>query len=145
MNISDCMTREVRLIGPDATIQEAARLMAECDSGALPVSDDDRLIGMITDRDIAIRAIAQGLGPDAKVGEAMSGDLCYCYEDQPVGEVLRNMSELQIRRMPVVNRQKRLVGVVSLGDLARAGETHLAGAALNDISQPGGQHSQTTH
>jgi len=145
MKTSQCMTREVRLADPEMTLRDAARLMADCDSGVLPVGENDRLVGMITDRDIAIRAIAKGLGPDAKVREAMSSDVRWCYEDEDSEEVLSTMADQQIRRMPVLNRQKRLVGIVSLGDLAKEHETRSAGAALSDISRPGGLHSQTAH
>jgi CBS domain-containing protein len=100
---------------------------------------------MLTDRDIAIRGVARGFGPDAKVREAMSPEVRWCYEDDDAEEALATMAEEQIRRMPVVNRDKRLVGIISLGDLATAHETRAAGAALSDISQPGGQHSQTGH
>src|SRR4051812_36458356 len=115
MRISEAMTRDVRLAKPDQTIQEAAKLMAEIDSGALPVTDGDRLIGMITDRDIAIRAVAQGKGPQASVREVMSPDVKYCFDDEDTDEVAHNMADIQVRRLPVVNRDKRLVGIISLG------------------------------
>lgn len=145
MKISQCMTREVRLADPEMTLREAAKLMADCDSGVLPVGESDRLVGMITDRDIAIRAVANGLGADATVGEIMSRDVRWCYEDDDSEEVLSTMADQQIRRMPVLNRQKRLVGIISLGDIAQEHEVRSTGAALSDISRPGGLHSQTTH
>jgi CBS domain-containing protein len=145
MNVGDCMTREVRLADPDETIREAALAMAECDAGALPVGKDDRLVGMITDRDIAVRAVASGKGPDAKVRDVMSAEIAYCYEDEPIEDVLENMAELQVRRMPVVDRGKRLVGIISLSDLAANGGTARIGEALGGIARPGGQHSQTLH
>lgn len=145
MRVSECMTRDVRIAAPDDTIQAAAQTMAEVDAGSLPVGDDDRLVGMITDRDIAIRAIAEGLGPDATVRAVMSAEVRYCYEDENIDDVLRNMGDLQVRRLPVINRDKRLVGIVSLGDLALDGPTRNAAKALSDISQPGGLHSQTAH
>jgi CBS domain-containing protein len=103
------------------------------------------MVGMITDRDIAVRGVAEGKGPDARIREVMSGEVKYCFEDEEVDDVLRNMGEIQVRRLPVVNRDKRLVGIVSLGDLAANGEAKQAGKALDGISQPGGEHSQTAH
>jgi len=143
MRVSECMTREVRIANPDETIREAAMMMANIDAGFLPVGQNDRLVGIITDRDIAIRGIAEGKGPDAKIREVMSSEVRYCFEDDDVEEVLENMGELQVRRLPVLNREKRLVGIVSLGDLATNGESEDAGDALSNISRPGGEHSQT--
>ena len=145
MRVSECMTREVKLAAPSDTIAEAAKTMAQLDAGVLPVGDNDRLVGMITDRDIAIRGVAQGKGPDARVGDVMNAEVKFCFDDQEVGDVLRRMGELQLRRMPVLNHDKRLVGIVSLGDMAANGETQKAGDALCDISRPGGQHSQSLH
>jgi CBS domain-containing protein len=116
--------------------------LAQFVAGALPVRDHDRLVGMITDRDITVRAIAQGKGPTATVGEVMSPEVLYCYEDQDIEEVLRNMADIKVRRLPVLNREKRLVGIVSLGDLAANCATGRSGEALSTISQPGGEHSQ---
>ena len=118
MKVREAMTRDVRLVRPDQTIREAAHLMAELDIGALPVEKDDRLVGMITDRDIAVRAVAEGRGPDTPVRDVMSAEVKYCYEDQTIDEVTRNMGEQRIRRLPVLTREKRLVGILSLGDLA---------------------------
>jgi CBS domain-containing protein len=145
MRVADCMTRDVRLANPDETIREAAQEMAECDAGVLPVGENDRLVGMITDRDIAVRGVACGLGPDAKVREVMSQEVRYCFDDDDVEDVLQNMGELQVRRLPVLSRDKRLVGIVSLGDLSARSSPSEAGEALSDISRPGGQHSQTPH
>ena len=146
MKVSECMTREVQLADPNDTIADAAQAMARLDAGALPVGQNDRLVGMITDRDIAIRGIALGKGPDAKVAEVMNAEVRYCFDDQEIGEVLRNMGELQVRRMPVLDHDKRLVGIISLGDLAAAdGQAQQAGDALHDISRHGGQHSQAAH
>ena len=147
MRVSECMTREVQLADPNDTIADAAMAMARLDAGVLPVSENDRLVGMITDRDIAIRGVALGRGPDAKVADVMNAEVKYCFDDQEIGEVLRNMGELQLRRMPVLNHDKRLVGIISLGDMAMAanGQAQLTGDALCDISRPGGQHSQTAH
>ena len=145
MKISECMTRDVRIADPEMSLKDAAQLMGGCDAGALPVGENDRLVGMLTDRDIAIRGVAQGRGPDAKVREAMSQEVRWCYEDDDIEEVLSTMADEQIRRMPVLSREKRLVGIISLGDLAKEHETRAAGAALSDISRTGGQHSQTAH
>jgi CBS domain-containing protein len=145
MKISECMTRDVQLADPDMSLRAAAQRMADCGSGVLPVGENDRLVGMLTDRDIAIRGVARGLGPDAKVGEAMTREVRWCFEDEDADEVLSTMADEQIRRMPVLSREKRLVGIISLGDLAKEHETRAAGAALSDISRTGGQHSQTAH
>jgi CBS domain-containing protein len=144
MKVREAMTRDVRLVRPDQPIREAARLMAELDIGALPVEEQDRLVGMITDRDIAVRAVAVGRGPDTPVREVMSPEIKYCFEDQSIDEVTQTMGELRVRRLPVLNREKRLVGILSLGDLAiDEGAQDEAGEALGGISRPGGQHSQS--
>ena len=145
MKVSNCMTNEVQIANPDQTIREVAQVMARLDAGSMPVGDNDRLVGMITDRDIAIRGIAMGKGPDAKVSDVMSPDVKYCFDDEEVEEVLHNMGDLQVRRLPVLNRDKRLVGIISLGDLATNGDTADAGEALSGISKPGGEHSQTAN
>lgn len=143
MRIQDIMTRDVRICDPDQPIREAARLMAEADSGFLPIGKNDRLVGMLTDRDIAVRAVARGLSPDTPVSEIMSREVLYCTEDDDVDDVCENMSEEQIRRLPVVNQDKRLVGVVSLSDIARSqGGDEEAGSALAGICRPGGEHNQ---
>ncbi|MDY6946026.1 MAG: CBS domain-containing protein [Pseudomonadota bacterium] len=144
MKIRDAMTQDVRMVRPDQTIREAAQLMAQLDIGALPVQDNDRLVGMITDRDIAVRAVAEGKGAEASVRDVMTNEIKYCYDDQTVEEVTRNMGEQRIRRLPVMNRDKRLVGILSLGDLAQEEDSlDEAGEALCGISRPGGEHSQS--
>jgi CBS domain-containing protein len=144
MKDREAMTRDVQLVKPEQPISAAAKLMADLDIGALPVQENDRLVGMITDRDIAVRAVALGRGPDTPVGEVMSREIKYCYEDQSVDEVTQNMGQLRIRRLPVLNRDKRLVGILSLGDLAiDESARDEAGEALGGISRPGGQHSQS--
>ena len=145
MKVKDCMTNDVRIATPEETLCEAAKMMAELDAGILPVADGDRLVGMVTDRDIAIRGVAAGKGPDAKVREVMSAEVKYCFDHEDIADVLRNMGNIQVRRLPVLNSAKRLVGIVSLGDLATNGAAVMAGNALNNISQPGGDHSQTRH
>jgi len=143
MRVAEVMTRNVRLIEPNQTIRDAARLMAEMDAGIMPVREGDRLVGMITDRDIAVRAVAQGRGPDTPVREVMTDEVKYCFEDEDTAAVERNMAEIQVRRLPVLTRDKRLVGILSLGDLAMSDKAAKVGAAVAGISQPGGQHSQT--
>jgi CBS domain-containing protein len=143
MRVNEAMTRDVVLANPDETIQQAARMMASLDAGVLPVSDGDRLVGMITDRDIAIRGIAEGMGPNAKVRDVMSAEVKYCFDDQDLDEATRNMAEIQVRRLPVVDRDKRLVGILSLGDIAVMSGNGAAGEALAGISRPGGVHNQT--
>ena len=137
MQIKDVMTSEVHLIDPGAKIVEAARAMRDEDIGALPVGEGDRLVGMVTDRDIVVRALAVGRQPDSTpVREAMSDRLLYCFDDQSTEEVAANMADNQVRRLPVLTREKRLVGIVSLGDLSSNGATREAGEALRSISEP---------
>jgi CBS domain-containing protein len=113
--------------------------------GALPVQQDDRLVGMITDRDIAVRAVAEGKSPDTPVREVMSQEVLYCFDDQEVKDVTRNMGEVKVRRLPVVNRDKRLVGIISLSDLPLNEEPSLTASAIAKISKHRGRHSQATH
>ena len=141
MQISECMTTDVRIVSPDDTIQSAARIMGEIDAGILPVGENDRLVGFVTDRDIAIRAVAHGRSAATPVDEVMTREVKYCYADEDVDDVLDNMADLQIRRLPVLDRNKRLVGIVSLSDLADD-ETKHTGEALREIAQPSAQHSQ---
>ena len=143
MKVSEAMTKDVRIASPEETIQQAARTMASLDAGVLPVGEKDHLVGMITDRDIAIRGVAQGKGPDAKVREVMTQEVKYCFDDQDLKEVTRNMADIQVRRLPVLNRDKRLVGILSLGDIAVSRDAKGAGDALRGISRPGGEHTQT--
>ena len=143
MKVNEAMTRDVRVASPEETIQKAAQAMASLDAGVLPVGEEDHLIGMITDRDIAIRGIAKGKGPKVKVREIMTEDVKYCFDDQEIEEVTRNMADIQVRRLPVLNREKRLVGILSLGDIAISRDGKGAGEALCGISQPGGDHTQT--
>ena len=142
MKVSKCMTRDVELVSPTQTIRDAAQMMAELDAGALPVQQDDRLVGMITDRDIAVRAVAQGKSPETPVRDVMSPEVLYCFDDQEIEDVSRNMGEVKVRRLPVVNRDKRLVGIISIGDLALKEEQTLTGSTIARISRTGGNHSQ---
>jgi CBS domain-containing protein len=142
MEIRNIMSSEVKLVHPEQPIRDAARIMAEIDSGVIPVSDEDRLVGMITDRDIAVRAVAAGKSPDTPISQVMSHEVKYCFESDEVDEVAANMADIKLRRLPVLNREKRLVGIVSLGDIATCDEAENAGSALSGISEPGGEHSQ---
>jgi CBS domain-containing protein len=142
--VADVMSTDVRVANPEDTVQHAARLMREEDTGVLPVGEGDRLVGMVTDRDVALRLAAEGKDPaNTKVREVMTPEVRYVFEDEQIEHVADNMAEQQIRRLPVVNRDKRLVGIVSLSDISRKGRRpHLAGQALGGIAHQGGQHSQ---
>jgi len=142
MKVEKAMSRDVRVATPGQTIAEAAQIMAEIDSGILPVGTDDQLIGMITDRDIAIRGVAKGCGPDTKVHEVMTADVKYCFEDEDIAHIAKNMSDLQVRRLPVLDRQKRLVGILSLADIVSE-DKNSAVKALHGISAEGGMHGQS--
>lgn len=135
MKISEVMTRHVEIILPEQTIQEAASLMQRVDTGALLVHEGDRLVGMVTDRDIAIRAVARGLGPETPVREVMTGNIRYCFEDEDVQHVAQNMADIQVRRLPVLNREKRLVGVVSLGNIASIRSSRTSDTVLQGVAQ----------
>jgi CBS domain-containing protein len=143
MKACDAMTPEVQLCTPDDTLKDAAQAMAALGVGLLPVTDNERLVGMISDRDIAIRGVGMGRGPESRVGDVMTADVKYCYEDQELDEVSANMGDIQVRRLPVLNRDKRLVGIIALGDIALIQGGNGTGAALSRISRPGGQHVQT--
>ena len=138
MRVSEVMTQGVEGIGPDATLQEAAAKMKSLDVGPLPVCDNDRLVGMVTDRDITVRATAEGDAPtDVRVRDVMTPEVIYCFEDDLVEDAARLMAAKQVRRLVVLNRDKRMVGIVSLGDLAvKTGDEQLAGNALEGISEP---------
>ena len=139
MKIKSLMTSKVECIRPEATLEQAARRMRDLDVGPLPVcGDEDRLVGIVTDRDITIRAVAQGMDPKTMlVREVMTPSILYCFEDQDVEEAARLMKEHQIRRLVVLNRQKKLVGIISLGDLAvETGDDLMAGELVEAISQP---------
>jgi CBS domain-containing protein len=144
MNVADCMTRDVTIVTPNDTIQQAARIMGQIDAGILPVGENDRLVGMITDRDIAVRAVGEGKDPaQTRVRDVMTTEVRYVYEDDVVADAADTMAELQIRRLPVINREKRLVGIISLADIAREHEPRETGEALQGISRPGGPHTQS--
>jgi len=142
MIVREAMSRDVKTVGPEQPIQDAARIMLDIDIGALPVGENDRLVGMITDRDIAVRGVAAGKSASALVREVMTPEVRYCFDDEDAAHVARTMADEQIRRLPVIDRDKRLVGIVALADLATLAKTGYATAALSGISQAGGQHSQ---
>jgi CBS domain-containing protein len=143
MRVSEAMSRDVRLANPGQSIRDVAKVMAEIDAGSMPVQDNDRLVGMITDRDIAVRAVALGKGPDTPVRDVMSTEqVLYCYEDEELDHVAKNMGDQRVRRLPVVDREKRLVGIVSLGDVATT-EIKAGGKAISGVSKEGGPHSQS--
>ena len=133
--ISEVMTTNVKVVRPNETVQSAAKMMAEIDVGAIPVCDGKRLQGMITDRDITIRATAEGLGGDTPVREVMTSEVVWCTADDDTQEVLQRMGEAQVRRLPVVDQDRNLVGIVALGDLA-VGDEENVDEALRDISMP---------
>jgi CBS domain-containing protein len=137
------MTRGVFIADPEETIEEVAMVMAGIDAGVLPVGNNDRLVGMITDRDIAVRGVAEGKGPNTKVRDVMTTEIKYCFDDEDVEDVTRNMGDVQVRRLPVVNRDKRLVGILSLGDIAVTASDGKAGEALSMISRSAGARTQT--
>jgi len=135
--LKDLMSPDVQVISPDATIREAAEHMREGDFGMMPVGEDDRMIGTISDRDIAIRAVAEGKDAGTKVRDVMSEGIAWAYEDDSVEQAAMIMSERQVRRLPVVDRDKRLVGIVALGDFAvESSEIRPAAQALSEISRP---------
>lgn len=142
MKISEVMTRDVATVRSDQTAREAANFMLQGDAGSIPVTENDRLIGMITDRDIAVRGVAQGLGPDTQVRELMSSGLVCARADDDIEEVAARMSEAQVRRLPVIDESENLVGIVSIGDLSRESDGEEAHMALEGVSQPGNQHQQ---
>jgi CBS domain-containing protein len=143
MQVNEAMTNDVKIASPNQSIRDAARLMAEIDAGVLPVGEDDRLVGMITDRDIAIRAVAANKGPQTPIRKVMSKEVLYCFEDDDVDDVVQNMADIKVRRLPVLNHEKRLVGILSLGDIALSDGADSAGSALSGISEPSSEHSQS--
>ena len=136
MRVSETMTREPHVIAPETTLMDTANIMAANSVGLLPISDGERIIGMVTDRDIAVRGVASGKGPDTQVRDVMTGDVKYCYADQNIDEVARNMSDLQLQRLVVISRDKRLVGILSLSDIAKAdSDGRIAGSVLREIAE----------
>jgi len=142
MRVSEVMTRDVQTVRADQPVQDAASFMLSSDSGSIPVMDGDRLIGMITDRDIAVRGIAKGHGPDTPVRDLMTNDLVVVRADDSIEDAASKMSEAQVRRLAVIDENQRLCGIVSLGDLSREADDRCATEALEGVSEPGGQHQQ---
>lgn len=142
MKVSEVMTRDVHTIRPDQRVQDAASFMLSADAGSIPVIDGDRLVGMITDRDIAVRGVAKGYGPDTPVRELMTDEIICVREDDDVEDIASKMSDAQVRRLPVIDDDERLCGIVSLGDLSRDADEDSASEALQGVSEPGGRHQQ---
>jgi CBS domain-containing protein len=142
MKVSDVMTREVETVRPDQTAREAASFMLSSDAGSIPVTEGGRLIGMITDRDIAVRGVAHGHGPDTPVRELMTSGVVCARLDDDIEEIAMRMAEAQVRRLPVLDENERLCGIVSLGDLSREADDECAEHALEGVSAEGGQHQQ---
>ena len=143
MQIKEVMSRSVVLASPRETLSEVGQMMAEKDIGFMPVGDGDRIVGMVTDRDMVIRGLALGKGPDTPVSEVMTQDVKYCFEDEDIDHVIMNMGENQVRRLPVMNREKRLVGIVTLADAALEHDPVVVGEALLRVVEPGGDHCQS--
>ena len=144
MKVETCMSKHVQIASPAQSIRDAARMMKEIDAGFLPVGENNRLVGTVTDRDIAVRGVAEGKGTDTPVRDVMSGGILFCFEDEELDAVSTKMGVLQVRRLPVLNRDKHLVGIISLGDISQAGDndgTRIA-TAFSGVSTPGGQHVQ---
>lgn len=135
MKINEIMTRDVQTISPDQSLREAAELMAQVDSGALLVHEGDRLVGMVTDRDICIRGIARGMDIDSPVRQVMTPNIRYCFEDEDIQHVAENMADIHVRRLPVMNREKRLVGIVSLGNIASSNDPSITNTVLRGVAQ----------
>jgi len=142
MKIRDFMTTDIETVTADQTAKEAASFMLRADTGSIPVCDEGKVIGMITDRDIAVRGVAEGLGPETTVRELMSERIVCARDDDEVSTVAQRMGEAQVRRLPVLNADGNLVGIVSLGDLSREASDVAASRALEGVSAPGGQHQQ---
>jgi CBS domain-containing protein len=140
MKVRERMSRDLRVASPASSIRDAARTMKEIDAGFLPVGERGRLVGMITDRDIAVRAVAEGKGPETEVRDVMSGEVIYCFDDEDLESVAMRVLNGRIRRLPVISREKKLIGIVSLGEFARNREDReddgFDAAALGDVSAP---------
>jgi CBS domain-containing protein len=136
MRINEVMSTDVCVIGPGTSLRDAARMMAARDVGSLPVGEDDRLVGFVTDRDIVLRAVGEGLGADTAVREVMSSDIRYCFDDEDIDHVAGNMAQLEMRRLPVLSRDKRLVGIVSLANFAYSRDTGASQELLRGVAKP---------
>jgi len=135
MKVHEIMSREVRTIEPTVTLREAAQLMRQADIGALIVNDNDRMSGVLTDRDIVVRAVAEGMDMSTPVREVMTDEVCYCYDDEEVDHIAKNMAQIEKRRLPVVNRDKRLVGIVSLANIATCNTDKLSANLLRGVAR----------
>jgi CBS domain-containing protein len=142
MKVSDVMSTDVETVRPDQMVRDAARFMLQADAGSIPVTEGNRLVGMITDRDIAVRGVALGYGPETPVSELMTSGIVSAHADELIEEAARKMGEAQVRRLPVIDHDQRLVGIVSLGDLARETDEETATQALEGVSAEGEQHRQ---
>lgn len=136
MKVSEVMSGDVVVVQQQDSIRAAAELMRSRDIGSVPVSVNDRLVGMVTDRDMVVRALAQGLDADTPVSQVMSVGIKYCYDDEELRDVARNMADLRVRRLPVVDRDKKLVGFVSLSNIADAGDSRATEQLLEGTAQP---------
>jgi CBS domain-containing protein len=141
MKVSEAMNRGCHFVSANDTIKRAAQIMAAEGVGFLPVEEDDRLVGMITDRDIVTRCLAQGKDGSSRVRDAMTRDVKYCFEDEDIEDVVENMAEIQVRRLPVMSQEKRLIGVISLADVARTYSPDTVGIAFSGVVSPGGRHA----
>lgn len=143
MKVNECMSTDVQVCSPGDSIGDAARMMKKIDAGFLPVGENDRLVGMITDRDLAVRAVAEDRGPKTPVRDIMSAEVLYCFDDESLDDVASQMGAQQVRRLPVLSRSKRLVGIISLGDISQVGGNgSQAAAALAGVTEPSARHSQ---
>jgi len=142
MKVSEVMTRDVQTVRPDQPVKEAASFMLSANAGSIPVIDGERLIGMITDRDIVVRGVAKGYGPDTPVRELMTDEIICVRDDDDVYDIASKMSEAQVRRLPVIDGKERLCGIVSLGDLSREANEDAAAEALEGVTERGGRHQQ---
>lgn len=141
--IKDVMSPNFKFMAPDSPVAQVAQQMRDMDCGFMPLAENDKIVGMITDRDITIRAVAEGKNPaECTARECMTAKTFYCYDDQDIEEVCNNMGEIQVRRLPVVNREKRLVGVVSMGDLAQSASRPNVGQTQQQITAQVAQNKQ---
>ena len=136
MPVRDIMTRDVQLLSPRDSLMQAARRMRDDNIGSLPVAEGDRLVGYVTDRDLVVRGLAQGFAPETQVRDVMTDRVLYCFEDEDIEDAALNMAHNQVRRLPVLSRDKRLVGIVALGDLATKANDSSAEEALEGVSKP---------
>jgi len=143
MQIKEVMSRDVIRASPREPLSEIAQMMAARDIGFMPVGDGDKIVGMVTDRDIVVRGLAAGKGSDTPVAEVMTRDVKYCFDDEDIDHVIMNMGENQVRRLPIMNREKRLVGIVTLADAALEHDPVVVGEALLRVVEPGGEHCQS--